>query len=384
MKLLFLKYYYYFLQQILDIMPKSTETIQDLKVTKITAPSDKYNNEYNVIITYDNTIYTNNINEVLFESKFYGWDMFETLLLNGIIKGKVGDIDCFTECSVIKDKKILKITLTLTLDKKPMKIIQEQFDFKLNEKILEFDDKISLAIANLKNEVNIPVLYPQSIIKDYIVTTKKDNPLGIYKNTTQIVYNSGIYIKDSNTKQFVVFMPFIVSTNPTLFNSFHLSNSEKFYSDNTDKKVELNIIGVECDFIIEHLVEPKDQATFKNYKTDFQTYINLWKYLEGLGLVKLTKDATNITDWYYQNDYIKKLYNKLCSKLITESDVNINHIKLFDERLVLFTNPNRQTHKRKITIYNTISEFLEERDQFKTYQFIDYNEKNIIVEELNN
>ena len=73
----------------LGINRKTTETIQDLKVNKIIAPSDKYKNEYNVIITYDNTIYTNNLNEVLFESKFFGWDMFETLLLNGIINGKV-------------------------------------------------------------------------------------------------------------------------------------------------------------------------------------------------------------------------------------------------------------------------------------------------------
>lgn len=363
---------------------KSTETIQDLKVTKITAPSDKYKNEYNVIVTYDNTIYTNNLNEVLFESKFFGWDMFETLLLNGIIKSKVGDIDCLTECKVVKENKILKIRLTLTLDKKPMKTIQEQFDFKLNEKIFEFDDKIAIAVTGLKNEINLPILYPQAEIRDYEVLVGSYYYLHVNNKILAIngtlTFNV-ISIMDTQTNNMLVWMPFIPENTPAEFQKTMLQTAQKFSIHKHGKQIELPFTNIECEFIINTLIDEKDRSQFVNYKTDFTTYINLWKYLEGQKYLKLNKDTNNKIIGFVDYKNIK-LYYKLLSKLITESDININHIKLFENRLVLFTNPNRQTYKRKISIYQTLEEFLEERDQFKTYQFVDYNDEYIMVEEI--
>jgi hypothetical protein len=365
----------------LGINRKTTETIQDLKVNKIIAPSDKYKNEYNVIITYDNTIYTNNLNEVLFESKFFGWDMFETLLLNGIINGTVGDIDCLTECKVIKEQKVLKITLTLTLDKKPMKTIQEQFYFKLNEKILEFDDKIALSICNLKDEINLAVLYPQAEIKNYYIngchnSIKLEN---LTINGKSCPDYFGIQVINLLTKEVIIWMPMINEATPNNFNTTILKPNETYYF----KDIKQTFINVECDLIINALVEEEDRQQFQNYKTDFQTYINLWKYLESNQYIMLKRDTNNkIVDYSNVGISSNHLYYELCSILITESHVNINYIKLFENKLVLFTNPNRQIYKRNITIYHTLDEFLEDRDQFKTYQIIDYNDKYIIVETL--
>jgi hypothetical protein len=361
-------------------MQNSTETIQDFKISTIIAPSASYKNEYNLMITYNNIIYTSKIHESLFESKFYGWDMFETLILNGIINEKVGDIECLTECSVNKEQKILTVSLTLKLDKKPMKTILEKFDFKLVEKLLEFDDKINIALSNLKNELNQSILGSQSVINQYHIN---NDTINIYKDNTCIwtinPISSGLTIRYLN--KFLLFMPFLKTK--AEFNNLITIKTSKYYSRISSSEYNYDYDGIDCQFLIDNFILEADKNMFFNYKTDFETYSKLCKYLESIKLFKLTNSSVPLEITYITVDkhYINRCFANI---LLNITDTNINHIKLFNDKLVLFTNPTKTPFKRKLKIYKDLDEFDKARDIFKTYHILEYDENKVIVEELPN
>lgn len=336
-------------------MSKASQTIQDIKVSKIHAPSSQYPDQYSVIITYDNTIYTNTIHESLFESKFYGWDLFENLILNGINKNSVCDIECETKCNVDKEKKVLKIVLMLTLDKKPMKKITEEFTFKLNEKILDYDDKIALTVANLKTEINLPVLHAQGEIQVYCYNFQ------LYKSNHEKCTPS-LNIFDITKSKFILWMPDFDATKPTEFQSMKslLNSNENFHIYRNSVLEKLKIKNFEFE-ILRDLIDEKDRTIMVNADTDFNKYMDLY-------------------------NYVKKINNlefRLYEKLIENATGYINYIQYYKNKLILFVNNTRNPIKRKIKFYKSYDEFIINQDKFKNYIVLQYDEtlSCIIVEE---
>jgi hypothetical protein len=111
--------------------------------------------------------------------------MLENLIYNCNHKQKVGDICCDI---TIKESesfgKTLDITLLFERDVRPMKKINEEHIFQLQEKKLDYDDKIGLAMTNLRNEINFIVIKPTTKIIQIDGYTK--NSMNQYEYNTVI------------------------------------------------------------------------------------------------------------------------------------------------------------------------------------------------------
>jgi hypothetical protein len=105
--------------------------------------------------------------------------------------------------------------------------------------------------------------------------------------------------------------------------------------------------------------------------------------LESIKLFKLTNSSVPLEITYITVDkhYINRCFANI---LLNITVTNINHIKLFNDKLVLFTNPTKTPFKRKLKIYKDLDEFDKARDIFKTYHILEYDENKVIVEELPN
>ena len=145
-----------------------SQIIQDLKITKIINPHKSDLNEYSLMITYRDTVYTTKITENNFKSVLFEFDMLENLIYNSNHNQKVGDIDCSMEL-IQKDnlERILEIYMKFVRDVKPMKKIEENHQFVLSEKKLDYDDKIGLAMMNLRSEINFIEIKPTTEIEFY-------------------------------------------------------------------------------------------------------------------------------------------------------------------------------------------------------------------------
>ena len=129
-----------------------SEIIQDVSITKHINPSKQISDEYTLMITYHDCVYISKIKEEDFKSVLFEFDMLENLIYNCNHKQKVGDICC--DMTIIESEsfgKILDINLLFERDVKPMKKINEKHEFQLQEKKLDYDDKIGLAMTNLRN-----------------------------------------------------------------------------------------------------------------------------------------------------------------------------------------------------------------------------------------
>ena len=139
--------------------------IQSVSITKHINPSKQVSDEYTLMITYRDVVYITKIKEESFRSNLFEFDMLEQLIYNCNHKQKVGDVNCDME---IKESeafgKILDVELLFERDVKPMKKINEEHPFQLQEKKLDYDDKIGLAMCNLRSEINFVTIKPTTKI----------------------------------------------------------------------------------------------------------------------------------------------------------------------------------------------------------------------------
>lgn len=139
--------------------------IQSVSITKHINPSKQVSDEYTLMITYRDVVYTSKIKQESFSSVLFEFDMLEQLIYNSNHKQKVGDVYCDME---IKESeafgKVLDVKLLFERDVKPMKKIIEEHPFQLQEKKLDYDDKIGLAMTNLRSEINFVEIKPTTKI----------------------------------------------------------------------------------------------------------------------------------------------------------------------------------------------------------------------------
>ena len=139
--------------------------IQSVSITKHINPSKQVSDEYTMMIGYHDVIYITKIKQESFSSVLFEFDMLEQLIYNSNHKQKVGDVYCDME---IKESeafgKVLDLKLLFERDVKPMKKINEEHNFQLQEKKLDYDDKIGLAMCNLRNEINFVEIKPTTKI----------------------------------------------------------------------------------------------------------------------------------------------------------------------------------------------------------------------------
>lgn len=169
--------------------------IQSVSITKHINPSKQVSDEYTLMIGYHDIIYITKIKEESFRSNLFEFDMLEQLIYNSNHKQIVGDVTCDME---IKESeafgKVLDIKLLFERDVKPMKKIIEEHSFQLQEKKLDYDDKIGLAMSNLRSEINFVEIKP---------TTKIVTIAGNIQNTCN--YNTTINkeLKEKLTNNYV-------------------------------------------------------------------------------------------------------------------------------------------------------------------------------------
>ena len=173
-----------------------TNIIQDIKITKHINPSKQLQDEYSMMITFHDVVYTTKIKEEDFNSVLFEFDMLENLIYNCNHKQKVGDICCDM---TIKESesfgKTLDITLLFERDVRPMKKINEEHVFQLQEKKLDYDDKIGLAMTNLRNEINFVVIKPTTKIIEIDGYTK--NGMHQYGYNEDITSNLDVILKNN-------------------------------------------------------------------------------------------------------------------------------------------------------------------------------------------
>ena len=143
--------------------------VQNVEITKHINPSKSVQDEYSCMITFHDVVYITQITEKDFNSNLFEFTMLDNLIYNCNHKQKVGDIECnLILKETITHCKTLEITLLFERDVKPMKKINESHIFKLQEKKLDYDDKIGLAMLNLRNEINFITIKPTTSIVQMI------------------------------------------------------------------------------------------------------------------------------------------------------------------------------------------------------------------------
>ena len=139
--------------------------IQDVKITKHVNPSKQVQDEYTMMITFHDIVYVKKITKNDMTSNLFDFDMLENLIYNCNHKQKVGDIQCdMTLKESNSFGKNLDMLLIFERNVKPMKKINEEHLFQLQEKKLDYDDKIGLAMTNLRNEINFTIIKPTTDI----------------------------------------------------------------------------------------------------------------------------------------------------------------------------------------------------------------------------
>ena len=329
--------------------------IQSVSITKHINPSKQVSDEYTLMITYHDVVYITKIKEESFKSNLFEFDMLEQLIYNCNHKQKVGDVNCDME---IKESeafgKILDVELLFERDVKPMKKINEEHPFQLQEKKLDYDDKIGLAMTNLRSEINFVTIKP----------------------TTKIVhceyYMNYEYIKTTYILK-------IYNSNPELKTDIeiYLNNFYNFYKKNFNLE--------------KYTVMGQNNSNFTNYFSKNIKIMTLDPKLSEFN--KFTNFNTNVDVCWELLLYVKKTFFTSSGELIdmkfeTSFDCYLKNnyvdmIKIKDSNnLIIFIDETKKPNNRKITFYKNIDEFEKSRKQFKTYTILDMQSNSILIEEI--
>jgi len=332
-----------------------TNIIQNVSITKHINPSKQISDEYSLMITYHDVVYITKIKEEDFNSVLFEFDMLENLIYNCNHKQKVGDICC--DMTITESEsfgKILDITLLFERDVKPMKKINEKHGFQLQEKKLDYDDKIGLAMTNLRNEINFVEIKPTTninIIDLIYPATGSDLMFG----HQVLVTNSRYYVNKS--------LPIISESNKQ-----HIFNQLLHQFNNMDKTQLMNSIKFinkfrkycKLDKIYEDDKVNLDISTYINFLTEF---INTYYHIKN-------------NEIYLHHDNLNKLIKFICNFSF------VDMIKIISNKIYVFTDKTKKSNNRKIKFYENIEEFIKNREQFKTYHILDMTSYGILIEEI--
>jgi len=332
-----------------------TNIIQNVSITKHINPSKQISDEYSLMITYHDVVYITKIKEENFNSVLFEFDMLENLIYNCNHKQKVGDICC--DMTILESEsfgKILDVTLLFERDVKPMKKINEKHEFQLQEKKLDYDDKIGLAMTNLRNEINFVTIKPTTkiinceykCVYEYIsnVITLK-----IYNNHPELKTDIEIYLGsfyNFYSKNFTLDKYTVMAQNNTNFTNYFSSKIKIMTLD--PKLSEFN--------------------KFINFNTNVDICWELLLYVKktfftSSGELVDMKFETAL-DYYLKNNFV-------------------DMIKIKDSNnLILFIDKSKKPNNRKIKFYKDIEEFQQNREQFKTYYILDMQPYGILIEEI--
>ena len=275
--------------------------IQDVKITKHVNPSKQVQDEYTMMITFHDIVYVKKITKNDMTSNLFDFDMLENLIYNCNHKQKVGDIQCdMTLTESDSFGKNLDMLLIFERNVKPMKKINEEHLFQLQEKKLDYDDKIGLAMTNLRNEINFTMIKPTTDIIQIKLTKDGDNT---YR----------LYINNSGEKSEIT-----LSTCSSPHDLISIGNSNR---------LKINI----------------DSILKNNY----------------VDSVHIIDTYTHIFNYHSHTHTANKIHT-----------------------LIIFIDKTKKSNNRLIQYYETFDEFIQVREQFKTYHILENHPHGILVEEL--
>lgn len=325
-----------------------TNIIQNVSITKHINPSKQISDEHSLMITYHDVVYITKIKEKDFNSVLFEFDMLENLIYNCNHKQKVGDINC--DMTILESEsfgKILDMTLFFERDVKPMKKINEKHDFQLQEKKLDYDDKIGLVMTNLRNQINFVVIKP---------TTDIININYNYKYVCDSQYLRIINDNPEKKTAIEIYLYYYYTHN----RQFNLNKEElrKYYD--SEYKIKTKIMTLDDKL--------SEFNKFTNWNTNFDVY---WELLEYVRKTFFTSSGELIDmklessiDYYLKNNFVDMI-----------------RIKDFNN-LILFIDKSKKSNNRKIKFYKNIDEFQKNREQFKTYYILEMQSCGILIEEI--
>lgn len=341
--------------------------IQSVSITKHINPSKQISDEYTLMITYRDVVYITKIKEDNFRSNLFEFDMLEQLIYNSNHKQKVGDVFCDME---IKESeafgKVLDVKLLFERDVKPMKKINEEHPFQLQEKKLDYDDKIGLAMSNLRSEINFVTIKPTTkivnIINNNITISWDCTIFRIWCDHPEKKTNISVYLRNYTTDT-----GFIETTNQNYY-QFIQNNYNSCYIKDDNKLITNDEQFIEFN-------------KFSNWNTDFSVYWSLLEHIKNKyftytinqnGVVKLkTLEEIKIIqpnelplEYYLKNNYVDM--------------IKINNVN----NLIIFIDETKKPNNRKITLYENVDKFEKVREQFKSYHILDMNLFGILIEEI--
>lgn len=320
-------------------------------------------------VRYGNTMYYND--ESQFNSKLFNFDCLADLIKCGINNELYNDVQCSTNFNLEGGR--LYVTLQLCLDKKPMKRIEETHEIELLFN-MSYDkhtyDKYGVAniptntnlVESLKHELNLPIVYPQGEIVKYEVCFYN------YDNNKSGINHVKLYD--------VRVTPHIL----LLLNSFICDTSKK-YDINQMRLYHKNIDNVDFDFVFNKLTVELQQK-YKNYKTDFDTFINFMNYFNTY--LKIQENTDELS-------YRQKIISYVISVILDHHHPYVNyincidhHIKCYygvDVEIVLYVNANQQK-SNKYVVFSNLDTFNKQHDKNKSYFIIGNSENVMITQEL--
>ena len=322
--------------------------IQDVKITKHVNPSKQVQEEYTMMITFHDIVYVKKITKNDMTSNLFDFDMLENLIYNCNHKQIVGDIQCdMTLTESDSFGKNLDMLLIFVRDVKPMKKIYEKHLFQLQEKKLDYDDKIGLAMTNLRNEINFTMIKPTTDIIQikYTITPHVNTKLLYINNSGKeniIKLHNCLHATHKYTRK--------DTTNPQELSSINQIN------EHSDTETKLSLDG--------------EFTKFANFKADSNIHWDLLEYVK-----KYLK--FHITGTYES----QKVLRINIDSILKNNYVDSVHIQ-DTNNLIIFIDKTKKSNNRLIQYYVTFNEFIQLREQFKTYHILENHPHGILVEEL--
>lgn len=353
-----------YLYIIISILIKNmSKIIQDVKFQKTSTEYDG-KDIYTLIITYNDISYISKLISSEFKSSLFEFDMLETLIYNSNHNQTIGEVLCSMDLEEIKNsQRTLKMTLYFVRDVKPMKTIKETHTYILEEKKLDYDDKIALTVNNLKSCMKFVTIKPTTKI---IIVDTPNKFVTYNENTLTINYCIEGLVKVNAT---MYFQPSLMA-NTIEYIKQHIILRQGWNS--TYKKTKIDIeMSSEYDGIFRKLAEFKTDVV----KIDPNMYKELVTYLADTFMVT-DKDCTK-----YELDESKIL--KIPDVIEYHCKNNfIENIKIYDSTAIIFIDTTKKPNGRKIKYIN-IKDFEKYRKQFSTYTILDItHDGNMVIEEL--
>ena len=324
--------------------------IQDVKITKHVNPSKQVQEEYTMMITFHDIVYVKKITKNDMTSNLFDFDMLENLIYNCNHKQIVGDIQCdMTLTESDSFGKNLDMLLIFVRDVKPMKKIYEKHLFQLQEKKLDYDDKIGLAMTNLRNEINFTMIKPTTDIIQIKLT----------KNPT---YYDQLYINKGGEENIIKLH--------NIYTGYKYIIKDTIISHELSQLTPVTNRTSPSTDIVTKLSSDNEFTKFANFKADSNIHWDLLEYVKRYLKFHITGT--------YESQKVLRIN---IDSILKNNYVDSVHIQ-DTNNLIIFIDKTKKSNNRLIQYYVTFNEFIQLREQFKTYHILENHPQGILAEEL--